>query len=163
MIHGEPAVQERPEIIVAGMGTRSGEHYTFGVEIARRLKGQLSGRARVFEDAPQANMLFDAWQNGKGAILLDVVHSGAAPGTIYRFDALRQPIPPSFFTRYPGLPHTVADLIEKARNLKKIPSRLIVYGVEGGIEEAGWDSGDVNDLVSRILDRILRDIRSFHN
>ena len=63
-------------------------------------------------------------------ILVDAVHSGGEPGTIYRIDAQAEEIPRSFF-HYSTHAFSVAEAIEMARALGQLPRRLIIYGIEG--------------------------------
>jgi hydrogenase maturation protease len=63
-------------------------------------------------------------------ILIDAVHSGGEPGTIYRIDANEQQIPRSFF-HYSTHAFNVAEAVEMARALGQQPRRLVIYGIEG--------------------------------
>src|SRR5207302_5635970 len=80
--------------------------------------------------------LLEAWAAAPSVILIDAVTSGAAPGTIHRLDALTQPLPTGFAFSSTHL-LGVAEALELARALHQLPSRLIVYGVEGRNFTAG--------------------------
>jgi hydrogenase maturation protease len=58
------------------------------------------------------------------------MRSGVEPGTIRRFDATRDPLPGSLDSvSTHSLP--LSATIELARQLERMPARMIVYAVEG--------------------------------
>lgn len=74
--------------------------------------------------------LMDAWQAAAHAVLVDAASSGAAPGTIHRFDALTATVPTGLF-HYSSHQFSVAEAIEMARILKRLPAQMTVFGIEG--------------------------------
>ena len=85
------------------------------------------------------------------AIVVDTVVSGAAPGTIQRFDVSATPLPAKligFSTHGLG----VAEAIELARALDRLPDRTIVYGIEGSSFSAG---AQLDPTVERAIDETL--------
>ena len=74
--------------------------------------------------------LMDSWQAATHAVLVDAASSGAAPGAIHRFDALAMSVPTGLF-HYSSHQFSVAEAIEMARILKRLPARMTVYGIEG--------------------------------
>ena len=64
------------------------------------------------------------------AILNDAVSSGGHPGTIYKFDAHKQPLPAQLSFQSTHV-FSVGEAIELARVLEQLPPILIVYAVEG--------------------------------
>mgnify|MGYP002640210756 CR=1 FL=1 len=101
----------------------------------------------VVEATGEGAALMDAWQGYARVYILDAVSSGAIPGTIYRIEAHREPVPTGFF-HYSTHAFSVAEAIELARSLDLLPERLILYGIEGtcfdhgvtltpSVEEAG--------------------------
>ena len=99
------------------------------------------------------------WICGRGrvhAILVDAVCSGADPGTIYRFEVGSMPLP-SFMFHYSTHDFNVADAIEFARMLGKLPPHLVVYGVEGADFEQGMGlSEDAAAAVETVTARVLK-------
>jgi hydrogenase maturation protease len=66
---------------------------------------------------------------------VDAICSGSAPGSVYRFDAA-VPLGGDFTHRGTHL-FSLADVIELARALDRLPARLTGFGIEG----AGYELG----------------------
>jgi hydrogenase maturation protease len=81
--------------------------------------------------------------------------SGAAPGTIRRFDASAQPLPKDAF-RCSTHAFGVARAIELSRALGELPRSLVVYGIEGKNFAAGVGlSPEVERAVGEVVRRAL--------
>lgn len=90
------------------------------------------------------------WEDRATVIVIDAVRSGGVPGSIRRIDAGAGPLPTGcgFFSSHAfGL----AEAIETARALGKLPPRLTVYGVEGG--DFGWGES-LSPAVAAALPRL---------
>lgn len=74
--------------------------------------------------------LMDLWDGASHVAVVDALQSGATPGTVRRFDAVTQTLPSGLF-RYSSHLFGLAEAIETARVLGRLPPVLIVYGVEG--------------------------------
>jgi hydrogenase maturation protease len=106
-----------------------------GLAVARALRGTIPG-VDVLEREGEPAALIDAWDGADAAWVVDAVASGAAPGTIHRFDATDGALPAALFgasTHHLGL----ADAVELARALGRLPGRLVVVGIEGASFDAG--------------------------
>jgi hydrogenase maturation protease len=106
-----------------------------GLAVARALRGTTPG-VEVLEREGEPAALIEAWDGAHAAWVVDAVSSGAAPGTVHRFDATGSPLPAALFgasTHHLGL----ADAVELARALRRLPARLVVVGIEGASFEAG--------------------------
>ncbi len=117
-----------------------GNHYrsddAAGLEVARRLRATNPPGCRILEEGGEPTSLIGAWALVKEALVIDAVASGAPPGTLHRFDASAGPLPVELFK---GSTHSlgVADAVELARELGRLPPRLAVYGIEGESFETG--------------------------
>ncbi len=89
---------------------------------------------RAYEGEPVG--LIEEWTGADEVIVVDAVSSGAPPGTIHRLDPLAEPIPAALSQ---GSTHAfgLAETIELARALDRLPRRLTVYGIEGERFAAG--------------------------
>ncbi len=126
---GRP-VRVTPRIVTIGVGNAYRGDDAVGLLVGRRLRERLGDDVRCREEAGEGTALIEAWQNADAVILIDAVRSGATPGTIHRFDVVAQPLPESFRC-YSTHAFGVAEAIELARALGQLPSRCIVYGIEG--------------------------------
>ena len=129
-------------IVVIGIGNALRGDDGAGVAVAERL------HAVTCDEEP--SRLIEAWEGADAAVLIDTVVSGAPPGTVHRFDASDGPIAARELrssTHAIGL----AETIELARALGRLPRRVVVYGIEGASFEAGAPlSPEVVDAVNRL-------------
>ena len=149
-----PALQT----LVIGLGNEFRGDDGAGRVAARRLRRLSLPNVEVGEESGEGAALLEAWKNAPAVILIDAARSGAAPGTIHRFDATRTPIPSRFF-HYSTHAFSVAEAVELARNLGRLPSRLIIYGIEGRDFAAGERlSPEVAASVDELLRRVRQEI-----
>ncbi len=136
--------------VVIGIGNALRGDDAAGVAVAERLQGV------ACEEEP--SRLIEAWEGADAAVLIDTVVSGAPPGTLHRFDASTTPIPARQLrssTHAIGL----AETIELARALGKLPPRVVVYGIEGESFDAGAPlSPDVEAAVTRLVATIEEEL-----
>jgi hydrogenase maturation protease len=106
-----------------------------GLAVAERLR-ETAPDLEVVTCEQEPLRLLDAWNGADLALVVDAVSSGSEPGTIHRFDATERPVPAAVFR---GSTHAlgVGDAIELARTLGRLPSRVLVFGVEGERFTAG--------------------------
>jgi len=121
----------------------SGKYYIIGIGnpdrgddgvgryVAAQLQDKISTGITILEqDGEFASLLFSIEQAG-AVWLIDASRSQGTPiGTIQRFDAADGPLPRSLFnlsTHGFG----VAEAVELARATKTLPSRCIIYAIEG--------------------------------
>ena len=121
---------------VIGVGNRWRSDDAAGLVVAGRLRGTLPG-VEVLEREGEPVGLMDAWEGEDAVVIIDAVSSGAPPGQLHRLDAAERPLPAELFaasTHHFGL----AEAVELARALGRLPQTVIVFGVEG----ARFDAGD---------------------
>ena len=136
--------------VVIGIGNALRGDDAAGVAVAERLQGV------ACEEEP--SRLIEAWEGADAAVLIDTVVSGAPAGTLHRFDASEEPIHARALrssTHAIGL----AETIELARALGKLPPRVVVYGIEGESFDAGAPlSPDVEAAVKRLVDTLKEEL-----
>jgi hydrogenase maturation protease len=123
-------------LIVIGVGNPWRRDDAAGLMVARRLRGALPEGVEVLEREGEPTGLVDAWEGADALWLVDAVSSGAAPGTVHRLDASEHELPAELFrasTHHLGL----AEAVELARALGRLPVRTIFYGIEGASFDAG--------------------------
>jgi hydrogenase maturation protease len=144
--------------LVIGIGNALRRDDAVGLVVAHWLKRHAPHTLSVMEHNDDGVDLMEAWHGMRHVFLIDAVRSGAAPGSIQRFDAGRTGLPSSWF---PCSSHLigVAEAVALARFLLRLPDRLIVYGIEG--VEYGYGEGlspVVANAVERVGNAILREI-----
>ena len=148
----------RPRLLVIGAGNDYRRDDAAGLEAARRLRGLESVDVR--EARGDLSGLADLWDDHSRVVIVDAARSGAHTGTVHRFDASTEPLPTAFSR---GSTHAlgVAEAVELARALGRLPAELIVYGIEGGDFSAGAGMSDevsaaVEEVASRITEQADR-------
>ena len=113
----------------------------------------LARRCRARHTADPAELL-DLWEGATWAVVVDAAASGAAPGTVHRFDAVAGPLPAG---RTPASTHAfgVGDAVELARALDRLPARLDVLAIEG--EDFGPGTG-LTAAVARAVDALADEL-----
>jgi hydrogenase maturation protease len=149
------------DIRVIGIGNPFRSDDGAGIVVARALREGIPDGVSVIEQRGEGAALLEAWNGAGAVVLVDAVQSGAAPGTIHRLDACAQQIPTRFF-HYSSHAFSVAEAVELARALNRLPPRLIVYGIEGRNFGAGEGlSAEVTQALATLADRVLDEVRCF--
>lgn len=103
--------------------------------------------------------LLETWRRAQLVILIDAVSSGAPPGTLYRFDALTQPMP-ARYSFHSTHAFGVVEAIELARALHVLPPCLIVYAIEGRNFATGMGlSPEVEQAVQQVVEQVTREVQ----
>ena len=145
--------------LIIGIGNEYRGDDAAGLIVARRLKERLTDSVKVIEQSGDGAALMEAWRGAETVIIIDAVMSGAAPGTIHRFDLNAQPLPKSGF-RCSTHAFGVAEAIELAGALGNFPQRLVVYGIEGKNFAAGMGlSAEVEKATGEAVRQALATIQ----
>ena len=136
-----------PRVTVIGLGNEWRGDDGVGLEVARRVRG------RVLEGEPLA--LVDVVDGEDDVVLVDAVSSDAAPGTIFRFEAGDEPLPTPLFGASSTHALGLADAVELARSLGRLPQRVVVYGIEG--ESFAFGKG-LSAAVAAAADRVTEEV-----
>jgi len=163
----DTAASGAPTALIIGIGNASRGDDAAGLIAARRIQEALlalpdppdPGRVAVLEQDGEGTALMALWESQGTVILIDAARSGAAAGSIHRFDARSRPLPAGFrgcSTHAFG----VAEAVELARALDRLPPRLIVYGIEGRSFSVGAPPSEAVESAARaVADLVLRDLR----
>jgi hydrogenase maturation protease len=127
---------DRPRALVIGIGNPDRGDDGVGPAVARRLRGRLPATIGILERSGDAIALIEDWNGLSSVILADAVAPIAEPGRIHRLDLAKNPLPVAFS---PGSTHAfgLAETVELARSLGRLPPFLVAYLVEGEQFEAG--------------------------
>jgi hydrogenase maturation protease len=121
-----------PRLLVIGLGNELRGDDAAGLLVARAIRDRPGAEIETAEHEGEPVALLDLWEGAELVVVADAVGggAGAAAGTVHRFDAGDGPLPALF-----GGPSThalgLAETIELARVLGRLPARLIVFGIEG--------------------------------
>ncbi len=153
------AEASRRRVLVLGVGNELRGDDAAGVEVARRLRRAGAVGIDVEEEQNDPTALIERWRERAELVIVDAAALGA-PGEIRRFDASRHPLPArlggSSSTHAVGL----AEAIELARALGRLPVQVIVYTVDGARFEAGAElSAEVAAALPGLTERVLAEAR----
>lgn len=147
--------------LVIGIGNPDRGDDEAGLAVARAVRQATTARpdVAVVELTGDQLALLDVWNDEKEVYVIDAVWSGTTPGTVFRFDATR-PLGIRFAGR--GT-HTfsLADVVELARALGRLPTRLIGYGIEGAVFGFGTGlSPEVEAAVKAVTSHLLAELEA---
>jgi len=149
----------QPDIVVIGVGNEYRSDDGAGIAVARRLRERFPTGVTILEESGEGAALIEAWQGATWVMLVDAVSSGAPPGTIHRLDAHAEPLPAGFF-HYSTHAFSVAEAVELARSLGRLPPRVIVYGIEGENFNLGVElSPAVEAAVAAVVEQATEEVR----
>ncbi len=126
-----------PEMLVIGVGNDERGDDGIGLWVARHLQARNLRSLRTVEFRSHPTGLLELWTYTHWVYLVDAMASGAAPGSVVRMDATHDALKKGGFclsTHGSG----VVDAVELARSLNRLPSRLVVYGIEGSSFGVGF-------------------------
>ena len=155
-----PETDAVKRILAIGLGGMNRSDEGAGIRVVRAIHAQWPEAVRVFEHGGEGASLMNLWAPGDGVFVFAAVSSGGKPGTLYRFEATIEPLPRRFFR---PLEHAfgLAEAVQAAKSIGRLPTRLVVYGVEG---ERFAEGDELSDAVCRAVQdltyRALAEVRS---
>ncbi|NUM54566.1 MAG: hydrogenase maturation protease [Candidatus Hydrogenedentes bacterium] len=145
---------EQLRMLVIGVGNRLRGDDAAGPRVADNIRSRALPGVHIIDHSGEGASLMEAWQSGETVFLVDAADSGGESGQIYEFAAHERSLPARFF-RYSTHAFSVAESIELARVLDRLPARLHVYAIEGRDFGAGGTmSTEVSRAVEVVSDRI---------
>lgn len=150
-------------ILCIGVGNELRGDDVVGRLVVRLMRYQPLPDTVFIEATGEGAALMEMWAEMDTVFLIDAVSAGQPSGTIYRFLAHSQPLPSQFFS-YSTHAFSVAEAVEMARVLGQLPSRLIIYGIEGERFAAGASiSPSVEKAAHEVVRQITAEICSLQN
>lgn len=142
-------------LLILGVGNRFRRDDGVGPVVADRLAAL---GVAVREHSGEGAGLIDAWSGAARVVVVDATQSGAEPGTVVRLDAADAAAPRGLF-RYSSHLFGLAEAVETARALGRLPESLVIWGIEGAdfgfgdtLTPAVVDSADL--VVRRITEEL---------
>jgi hydrogenase maturation protease len=137
-------------LLIIGCGNLQRGDDAAGIMAARKLRA-LGIDARVC--AGEASELLDTWSGADDVLVIDAVITGAPVGTVHRWNN-----PDSItFGKSAGSTHGfgLAEAVGLARAMRRFPSRLRIYGIEGQNFEMGATvSAEVQGAVEEVVNEL---------
>lgn len=142
----------RESVLAIGLGNPDRGDDGAGPAVASLLRTQ---GVHVIEHLGDGLALINLWEGHSAVVVVDATASGATPGTIRRFDAAAGPLPREAFA-VSSHAFGLAEAVEMARGLGRLPATVIVYGIEGESFALGAGlSGRVEEACARVARDIL--------
>jgi hydrogenase maturation protease len=146
-------------IQIVGVGNEFRSDDGIGIHVARRLRKLNLSQIEITENVKDGIELMELWKNKEYVIIIDAASTGSEPGMIYRFDATKKPLPTKFANRS-SHNFSVAEAIELSRKLSQLPSKLVIYGIEGKDFSHGEKLSDpVQKVSGYVIDLILQETK----
>ena len=138
-------------ILIIGIGNRFRTDDGVGPLVADRL-GALG--FETLEMSGEGAGLINAFEEASTVIIVDAMRSGADLGTVRHFNAITEELPTGLFA-YSSHQFGLAEAVETARTLNRLPKSLEIYAVEGTNFDYGeTPSQAVLDAADTVVARI---------
>ncbi len=147
-------------VLLAGFGNEFRGDDGVGIFIARGIEKRDWSGVTVLRYQGEGLDIIEKWQGFEAVVLVDAVSSGGPPGTVHRIQIPEQELS-SHFQGCSTHAFSIAQTIALAKTLKRLPSRLIIYGIEGASFEMGSGlSSDVKEAAQGVINQIIKDIEA---
>ena len=159
---GDVERDQSDAILIIGVGNEYRRDDGVGIEVARRIAALNLPQVRVMEHSGEGASLLECLAEADQVVLIDATQSGSTPGMLHFFDAATSPIPGEFFS-YSTHAFSVAEAVELARTLRRLPNRLLIFGIEGsdfayGLGLSAEAQKAANTVVERIAEHLERPV-----
>lgn len=141
-------------LLVLGVGHPFRGDDAVGPVVAERLAALERPGLRALAHHGEGTSLMECWSGFDAVVVVDATRSGVAPGTIRVWDAVADALPAALFPKSSHL-FGLAEAVEMARLLGRLPPRLTIIGVEGQDFAAGTAlSPAVAAAVERVVEMV---------
>jgi hydrogenase maturation protease len=127
---------DQPSVLIVAIGNSDRGDDGFGPAVASKLRGRTHSGVRILERSGDALALIEDWSSSPWVIILDAMAPITKPGRVHRIDLTRSPLPIGFSPRSSHA-FGVAETVELARSLGRLPPCLLAYVAEGQRFETG--------------------------
>jgi hydrogenase maturation protease len=146
------------EVLVIGIGNLFRGDDGAGLIVAQKLRALALPGVIVLEQSGEGTALLEAWAGAGRVIVVDAVSSGSQPGTIHCLEVGDQPLPAHFSG---GSTHAfgLAEAVELARQLDRLPAQLTIFGIEGqDYDLASGLSPEVETAAGKLIAQIIQEL-----
>ena len=151
-------VEQGHKVLVTCVGNPYRQDDGVGLLVASLLEAESpDNEVEVQRQSGDGVSLLEAWQGASDVVLVDAARTGALPGTVYRVQVSARPVCSTLFP-YSTHAFGAAEAIEMARVLGTLPSRLVIYAIEG----AEYGSGtEISPQVEEAAQRVARSVLAY--
>jgi len=135
--------------LILGIGHPLRQDDRAGLAVAERLAVDPPPGFAIATHHGEGTGLIALWQEAEQTIVIDAVSSGGAPGALHVIDGAAGPLP-SALIAHSSHAFGLAQAIEMARALERLPARFDILGIEG----QAFGHGEV--LSPAVLDAVVR-------
>jgi hydrogenase maturation protease len=148
--------------LVIGLGNEFRCDDGCGPLVARLINQEHCPGVRVMQPLVDGTGMVMEWNGVDVAFVIDSVRSGAAPGKVYRFEPLVETVPERVFQPTSTHRLSITQIVRLAQALRRLPQRLIVYGIEGTNFAHGTDmTSAVVQAARHVAERIASEVSQF--
>ncbi|MCS4541888.1 MAG: hydrogenase maturation protease [Euryarchaeota archaeon] len=129
----------RKPVVIIGIGNLTMSDDGAGVQVAYELMkdSSINSKVDIFEVGTRVFDLLECLNERKKAIIIDAYRGGKEPGALHRFVFNIQDFKPGFDISLSLHELTFADAILSAKDIYRLPQKIVVLGVEPFKLEAG--------------------------
>ena len=147
-------------VVIVGVGNRDRGDDALGLEAVDRLRARVPEGVHLESISGDMTDVLETFDGRELAIVIDAMHSGAEPGTVLRLDVTAGEMPVELERFLSSHTLSLAEAIELARTLGRIPLRLIVFGVEIAAVSLGRSlSPEVRGALSELTEHVLSELQ----
>jgi hydrogenase maturation protease len=147
--------RDQPLVLVVGIGNPDRGDDGVGPTVARRLRGRVPSGVSIIERSGDVLALIEDWSGFSSVIVIDAVAPITKPGRVHRLDLSKTPLPVAFAPRSTHA-FGLAETVELARSLSRLPQFIVAYLVEGEQFETGAPlSPAVGEAAEEAVERII--------
>lgn len=146
--------------LVIGIGNALRGDDAIGLRVAAALRGRAGDNLRVHESNGDLTQLLDDFASTQDLVLVDAIVSGREAGEVCSFDLSRDPLP---VEAQPNSSHvfSLAQVVEMARTLGRLPARVHLVGIEIGSVRTGAPMGEaIESAVDVAVERVHAHLRA---
>lgn len=142
--------------VVIGIGNRDRADDALGLVAIDRLRADPLPSVELATAQGDVLKVLDLFDRADTVIMIDAMRSGAAPGQVQRFDVSDAAVTAQLENFASTHAVNLAETVELARTLGRLPPRVIVYGVEAVDFTLG---NGLSPAVEAALDGVIESVR----
>ncbi len=143
-----------PRVLVVGIGNPDRGDDGLGPAVASRLRSRVPLGVRILDCGGDILGLVEEWDGSDAVFVIDAAAPASRPGRVHRLDLTASELPVGLAR---GSTHAfgIAETVELARSLGRLPRHLVAYLVEGERFDIG---APLSPMVAEAVDEVARRI-----